>query len=62
MIKVERHFSKKKIDDTKLKKLWVSRMSEDEIAKALGHQRWTVRRRAVKLGLPSSRRELWRTP
>lgn len=58
-MKIKRHFSKKKIDDGKLKKLWPSRMTEPELAKAMGHHMWTLRRRAVKLGLPSSRRELW---
>lgn len=58
-MKIARHFSKKKIDDAKLKRLWASRMTDCDLAKALGHSRWSVRRRAQKLGL-SLRRELWR--
>lgn len=60
MTKINRHFArKKKIDDTRLKKLWGSRMSDADLAKMLGHHRSTLRRRAAKLGLPSSRRSLW---
>lgn len=59
MTKVERHFCRARIDDAKLKRLWASRMSEADLAKAMGHHRNVLRRRAVKLGLPSSRRELW---
>lgn len=50
---------KRKIDDVKLKKLWGCRLSDNDLAKALGHDRNTLRRRAAKLGLPSSRRKLW---
>lgn len=49
----------RKIDDAKLKRLWASRMSEAALARAMGHHPGTLRRRAIKLGLPSSRRELW---
>lgn len=60
MTKIVRHFArKKKIDDTKLKRLWGSRLSDAALAKAMGHHAGVLRRRAVKLGLPSSRRELW---
>lgn len=59
MTKVTRHFAKKKIDDVKLKRLWGSRMSDCDLAKELGHHREVLRRRAIKLGLPSSRREMW---
>ena len=59
MAKIKRHFSRKKLDDVKLKRLWPTRMTECEIAKQMGHSRWVLRRRAVKIGLPSSRRELW---
>lgn len=58
-MKIKRHFAKAKIDDARLKKLWGSRMSDDALAKTLGHHRNVLRRRAIKLGLPSSRRELW---
>jgi hypothetical protein len=58
MTKVTRHFCKK-IDDAKLKKLWPTRMTQAELAKAMGHHQWVLRRRAIKLGLPSSRKELW---
>lgn len=61
MTKITRHFCRSKIDDAKLKKLWPSRMKEADLAKAMGHTRWVLRRRAVKLGLPSSRREIWAT-
>lgn len=53
------HKLKKKIDDAKLRQLWATRMKDQDIAKALGHHVRTLRRRAVKLGLPSSRRMLW---
>jgi len=58
MTKITRHFSKKKVDDAKLRRLWPTRMTDCAIAKMMGHSRGTVRRRAVKLGLPS-RREIW---
>jgi hypothetical protein len=51
---------RKKVDDAQLRRLWASRMREADIAELLGHCRRTLRRRAIKLGLPSSRRELWR--
>lgn len=60
MKKITRHFSKKKIDDVKLRRLWVSRMPEAELALLFGCHRWTLRRRALKLGLPSHRREIWK--
>lgn len=50
---------KKKIDDAKLKRLWGCRLSDNDLAKAMGHHKFALRRRAVKLGLPSSRRKLW---
>ena len=59
MTKIKRHFSKKKINDAELKRLWPSRLTDAELAKRLGHHPWVLRRRIVKLGLPSSRRELW---
>lgn len=61
MTKIVRHFARKKaIDDAKLKRMWLSPMPECEIAKRLGHARWALRRRAIKLGLPSSRKEIWK--
>ena len=60
MTKITRHFAKKKkLDDAKLRRLWPSRLSDAELVKQLGHHKWTLRRRAIKLRLPSSRRELW---
>jgi hypothetical protein len=59
MAKIKRHFSRKKINDAELKRLWPSRLSDEELEKRLGHHKWTLRRRAVKIGLPSSRREIW---
>lgn len=59
MTKIVRHFARGKIDDAKLKRLWGSRLSDIDLAKAMGHHRSVLRRRAMKLGLPSSRRELW---
>lgn len=58
-MKVTRHFGRKRIDDDMLRVLWASRLPEYLIVKRLGHSRGTIRRRAIKLGLPSSRRELW---
>jgi hypothetical protein len=49
----------KRIDDRLLRRLWESRLTECAIAKRMGHSRGVLRRRAVKLGLPSSRREIW---
>lgn len=57
-MKITRHFSRKPIDDDKLKRLWPSRMSDCDLAREMGHKTWTVRRRAAKLGLPL-RRKLW---
>jgi hypothetical protein len=48
-----------KADDSKLRALWASHLSEHLVAKQMGYSRWVIRRRAMKLGLPSSRRELW---
>jgi hypothetical protein len=60
MTKVTRHFAKKKkLDDAKLRRLWPSRLPDAELVKRLGHHKWTLRRRAAKIGLPSSRRVLW---
>lgn len=59
MAKIARHSRRKPIDDAKLRRLWPSRLTEAEIAKQLGHHRSVLRRRAVKIGLPSSRRTLW---
>jgi hypothetical protein len=59
MTKITRHFAKKKIDDAKLRRLWSSRLPDAELVKRLGHHKGTLRRRAIKIGLPSSRRELW---
>jgi hypothetical protein len=52
---------RRKIDDTKLKELWQSRKTEMEIGQIMGHDPSTLRRRAIKIGLPSSRREIWKT-
>ena len=52
---------RKKVDDAKLRRLWASRMREADIAEELGQNRRTLRRRAIKLGLPSCRRLLWIT-
>jgi hypothetical protein len=59
MAKLVRHSKKKTIDDAKLRQLWASRMTEADMAKTMGHSPWSLRRRAVKIGLPSSRRDLW---
>jgi hypothetical protein len=58
MNKTTRHYAKKPIDDAKLKRLWVSHMTECNIAKEMGHHRNTLRRRAAKLGMPL-RRKIW---
>jgi hypothetical protein len=47
------------IDDAMLRQLWGSHMTDAVIAKAMGHAAKTLRRRAAKIGLPSSRRKLW---
>jgi hypothetical protein len=57
-MKINRHFSKKPIDDAKLRRLWSSRISDCDLAKMLGCHPWTVRRRAMKLGL-RLRRKIW---
>lgn len=59
MTKIVRHFKRRVIDDAKLLRLWSSRMTEEVIAKEMGHHPRALRRRAVKLGMPSSRRLLW---
>lgn len=60
MSKIVRHFARKKaINDTELRRLWPTHMTDCAIAKKLGHSKGALRRRAVKLGLPSSRRKLW---
>jgi hypothetical protein len=59
MAKIVRHFKKKTIDDAKLRLLWKTRMTEADISEIMGHKPWVLRRRAVKIGLPSSRRKLW---
>lgn len=59
MTKITRHYTHTKIDDIKLKRLWPSRMTDADLAKAMGHHPWVLRRRAIKLGLSSSRKELW---
>jgi hypothetical protein len=59
MPKIARHLKKKAINDAQLRQLWASRMTEADIAKTMGHKPWVLRRRAVKIGLPSSRRKLW---
>jgi hypothetical protein len=46
-------------DDAKLTKLWFSRIGDDELAFRMGRHRSVVRRRAEKIGLPSSRRVIW---
>lgn len=61
MAKVTRHFARKKVNDAELRRLWPTRMTACEMAKQMGHHPWTLRRRAIKLGLPSSRRKLWTT-
>jgi len=58
MTKIKRQFSRKKLDDIKLKRLWPTRMTDCAIAKQMGTSRGSVRRRAIKIGLPL-RRELW---
>lgn len=59
MHKVTRQYARARIDDAKLKRLWGSRMSDNALAKTMGHHRSVLRRRAIKIGLPSSRREMW---
>jgi hypothetical protein len=51
---------RRKIDDVKLKELWQSRLTELQLGEIMGHDPSTLRRRAKKLGLPSSRREIWK--
>jgi hypothetical protein len=51
----------RKSDDSMLRKLWPSKLTDAAIAEKMGHARWVIRRRAMKLGLPSSRRKLWAT-
>lgn len=48
----------RKIDDARLRKLWPSRLTDDGLAKAMGHTPSVLRRRATKLGLPL-RRTIW---
>ena len=61
MTKITRHFKRKPkcIDDAKLRQLWGTHMTDALLAEAMGHSPKTLRRRAVKIGLPSSRRKLW---
>lgn len=60
MTKIKRHFArKKKINDAELRRLWPTHMTESAMAKKLDHSPSTLRRRAVKIGLPSSRRVIW---
>ncbi len=58
MSKGNRH-QYRKIDDALLRKLWPSHLTDAAIAEKMGHCRGVLRRRAVKIGLPSSRRKLW---
>lgn len=46
----------KRIDDEALRKLWFTPLPDKIIAARLGHHRGVLRRRAIKLGLPSQRR------
>jgi hypothetical protein len=48
-----------KVNDALLRKLWPTKLTDAAIAEKMGHARWVLRRRAVKIGLPSSRRKLW---
>lgn len=57
--KIKRHFAKKRLDDATLRRLWPTRITECAMAKQMGHSASTLRRRAIKIGLPSSRRKLW---
>jgi hypothetical protein len=50
---------RKTIDDGMLRRLWATKMTEREIAAKMGHRPYTLRRRAIKLGLPRSRRKMW---
>ncbi len=49
----------KKINDALLRKLWPTRMTEQRIAILMKHPRSVLRRRALKLGLQTRRREIW---
>lgn len=49
----------RRINDTELKRLWPTRISDKELAARMGHHRGSLRRRAEKLGLPKSRRLIW---
>lgn len=49
----------KKIDETALRRLWPSRLPDNEIARLMGHRASELRRHAEKLGLPTSRRKIW---
>lgn len=57
-MKIKRHYSKKPIDDAQFKRLWSTRISDCALAKMMGCHPWTMRRRAIKLGLPL-RRKIW---
>lgn len=48
------------INDDMLKRLWITRLTEREIAGMMGHRPYTLRRRAIKIGLPRSRRKMWK--
>jgi hypothetical protein len=63
MTKIARRYRRrpKGIDDVLLRQLWRSHMTDALIAEAMGHAPRTLRRRAIKIGLPSSRRKLWET-
>jgi hypothetical protein len=46
-------------DDDRLRRLWASLLSDQELAAAVERHRSVVRRRAAEIGLPTSRRALW---
>lgn len=50
-----------RIDKERLKELWTSDISGQELSKILGHHAWVLRRKAISLGLPSRRKFLSET-
>jgi pyrroloquinoline quinone (PQQ) biosynthesis protein C len=48
----------RRIDDERLRVLWMTRLTDKEIARQLDHHIGAVRRRAMALGLPK-RRLFW---
>ncbi len=49
---IDRKSTNRRVDDTKLKELWDTYLTDKEIAEILGHHRAVFRRRAEQIGLP----------